>query len=149
MLLEKCRHPAGATTYLSARRYTCRARSRKRRFAAWRRTCGTTRKLLLMVPERALALPDCLPASGLAQNKTTMSPAVFPGQRFRALGSSRGRFAGRYEQVLLHNITNLFKDWFHSRTTIHAVGISVFGWNVDAEVKNRGVVLCIPEQIVS
>ena len=39
-------------------------------------------QLLLMMPERAperaLALPDCLPASGPVQKKVTMIPTVFP-----------------------------------------------------------------------
>ena len=42
-LLEKGRQHDGAFACLSARRYTCPARSRKRRFPARRRTCGATR----------------------------------------------------------------------------------------------------------
>ena len=42
-LLEKCRQADGAIACLSARRYNCRSRSRKRRFAAWRRSCDAKR----------------------------------------------------------------------------------------------------------
>ena len=45
-ILEKCRQAGGTTACLSARRYTCRARSRKRKFAAWHLTCGATRSCI-------------------------------------------------------------------------------------------------------
>ena len=109
-------------------------------------------QLHLMVPgrapERALALPDRLPASGPAQKKRRCLQQYSPGQSFYGRGSPRRRFTGQYEQVLSRNITNLLEDWFHSRAAFHAVGIGVFGRNVDVEVKNHGVIPCIPQQIV-
>ena len=101
-------------------------------------------QLLLMAPERALAQPDHSPASDPAQENVTMSP----GQSFHGRGSLRQRFTGLYEQILPRNITNMFEDWLHSRAAVYAVVIGVFGWNVDVEIKNRGVIPCIPQPIV-
>ena len=90
-------------------------------------------------PKRALALPDRPPASGPAQKKATVSPAVFPQAKLPRTRLPQTKIR-RAEQVLPRNITNLFEDWLHSRAAVHAGGIGVFGRNVDVEVKDRGAI---------
>ena len=151
-LLEKCRQAGGATACLSARRYTCRARSRKRRFAAWRRTCSATRSCFCWYRRgHRGGRWRCLIARRHRVRRSRRRRCLrqcSPGQSFHGRGSPRRRFTGRCEQVLPRNITNLFEDWLHLRAVVHAVGTGVFGRNVDVEVKNCGVIPCIQLQIV-
>ena len=150
--LESFRQAGGATACLSVRRYTYRACSRNRRFTAWHRTCDATCSCFWFHRrERWRGRWRCLITRWHRAQRKKRRRCLRqcpPGQRFHGRGSPRQRFTGRYEQVLPRNITNLFEDWLHFRAAVHAVGIGVFGRNVDVEVKNRGVILCIPQQII-